>query len=94
MQTLLATQQKTANFFTPAPFASDKRTASQVEIPKALRSEKSDVIVQIIVANADRMIKRGAQMLVHIQDSMRIRSKREGRIKSLLIQMPRGKRGP
>jgi hypothetical protein len=63
-------------------------------MPKALRSEKSDVIVQIIVATADRMITRGAQMLVCIQALMRVRSKRVGRMKSLLIQMPRGQRGP
>jgi hypothetical protein len=38
--------------------------------PKALRSEKSDVIVEIIVATADEMITRGAQMLVFIQALM------------------------
>jgi hypothetical protein len=33
-------------------------------------------------------------MLVRIQALMRVRSKTEGRMKSLLIQIPSGKRGP
>jgi hypothetical protein len=66
MKTLLATQQETAQNFTTAPSADDKRTAAQVEEAKALRSEKLDVIVQIVVATADRMITRGAQILVRI----------------------------
>jgi hypothetical protein len=94
IQTLLAIQQKTGQNFTTAPSADDKGQQPRLKKPKALRSEKLDVIVQIIVATADRMITRGAQMLVRIQALMRVRSKREGRMKSRLIQMPRGKRGP
>jgi hypothetical protein len=63
-------------------------------MPKALRSERLDVIVQIIMAIADRIITRGAQMLVRIQALMRVRSKKEGRMNSLLIQMPKEKRVP
>jgi hypothetical protein len=41
MQTLLATQQKTAQIFTTAPSADDKRTAAQVEEAKG--SEKRQI---------------------------------------------------
>jgi hypothetical protein len=61
---------------------------------KFQRSGKSDVDVQIIVATADKIITRGAQILVRIQASMRVMSKREGRMRSLLIHIPRRKRGP
>jgi hypothetical protein len=90
MKTLVATQQKKAQNFTPAPSVYEKRTAAPVEDAKTLRGGKKDVIVQIIVASADRMNICGAQMLVRIQALMRVRSKIEGRMKSLLIQMPRG----
>jgi hypothetical protein len=39
---------------------------------------------------ADKMITRGAQMLVRIQSFMHVRSKRNGMMKSFLIQMPEG----
>jgi hypothetical protein len=93
MQTLLATQQKTAQNLLTLPLQTTKGQQPRLKKPKALRSEKSDVIVHIIVATADRMITRGAQMLVLIQALMRVRSKKEGRMKSLLIQMPKGMRG-
>jgi hypothetical protein len=77
MQALIATQQKTAQNFTTAPSADDKGQQPRLKKPKALRSEKSDVIVQIIVATADRVITRGSQMLVLIQAIMRVRSKKK-----------------
>jgi hypothetical protein len=40
MQTLLATQQKTAQNFTPAPSADDKWTAAQVEDSKGSEKRK------------------------------------------------------
>jgi hypothetical protein len=40
MQTLLATQQKIAQNFTPAPSADDKRTAAQVEEAKSSKKRK------------------------------------------------------
>jgi hypothetical protein len=40
MQTLLATQQKTAQNFTTAPSADDKRTAAQVEEAKGSKKRK------------------------------------------------------
>jgi hypothetical protein len=49
------------------PLQTKKGQQPRLKKPKALKSEKSDVIVQIIVATADRMIKCGAQMLVRIQ---------------------------
>jgi hypothetical protein len=64
MQILLATQQKTAQILTPVPFADDKGQQPRLKMPKAQRSENSDDIIQIIVATADKMITRGAQMLV------------------------------
>jgi hypothetical protein len=64
MQTLLATEQKTAQTFNPAPSADNRKTAAQVEEAKGSRKENSDVIVQIIVATAHRMITCRAQMLV------------------------------
>jgi hypothetical protein len=94
MQTLLATQQKTAQNFTTAPSADDKRTAAQVEEAKGskkreIRRHRSD-----FCGDCGLVITRGAQMLVLIQALMRVRSKNEGRMKSLLIQMPKGILGP
>jgi hypothetical protein len=40
MQTLIATQQKTAQNFTPAPSADDKRAALQVEEAKGSKKRK------------------------------------------------------
>jgi hypothetical protein len=40
MQTLLATQQKTAHIFTPAPSADNKRTATQVEDANSSKERK------------------------------------------------------
>jgi hypothetical protein len=40
MQTLLATQQKTAQNFAPAPSADDKRPAAQVEEAKGSKKRK------------------------------------------------------
>jgi hypothetical protein len=40
MQTLLATQQKSAQNFTPAPSAVEKRTAAQVEESKVSKKRK------------------------------------------------------
>jgi hypothetical protein len=77
MQTLLATQQKTAQTLLPLPLQTTKGQQPILKKPKARRSEESDVIVQIIVATADRIITRGAQMLVLIQASMRVRSKKK-----------------
>jgi hypothetical protein len=76
----------------PLPLQTTKGQQPRLKKPKSLRSEKSDVIVQIIVATADRMITREAQMLVLIQAVMRVRSKKEGMMESLLIQMPKGMR--
>jgi hypothetical protein len=90
----LPLSRKQLKILLPLPLQTTKGQQPRLKIPMALRIEKSDVIVQIIVATADRMITRGARMLVRIQDSMRVRSRKEGRTKSLLIQMPRGMRGP
>jgi hypothetical protein len=94
MQTLLATLQKTAQNFTPAPSADDKRTAAQVEEAQGSKKRKIKRHRSDYVATSDRMITRGAQMLVCILALMRVRSKREGMMKSLLIQMQRDRRGP
>jgi hypothetical protein len=45
MQTLFATQQKTAQILLPLPLQTTKRHQPRLKMPKALRSEKSDVIV-------------------------------------------------
>jgi hypothetical protein len=65
----------------PLPLQTTKGQKPRLKKSKALRNEKSDVIVQIIVATADRKIRRGAQMLVCILAPMRVRSKREGGMK-------------
>jgi hypothetical protein len=51
MQTLLATQQKPAQNFTPA-LQTTKEQQPRLKKPKPLRREKSAVIVQIIEATA------------------------------------------
>jgi hypothetical protein len=90
----LPLSRKQLKILLPLPLQTTKQQQPMLKKPKVLRSEKSDVIVQIIVATADRMITCGAQMLIRIQALMRVRSKNEGRMNSLLIQMPRGMRGP
>jgi hypothetical protein len=72
--------RKQLKILLPLPLQTTKGQQPRLKNPKALRSEKSDVIVQIIVATADRMITRGAQMLFRIQALMRVRSKKEGRM--------------
>jgi hypothetical protein len=54
MQTLLATQQKQLKILLPLPLQTTKGQQPRSKMPKALRIEKSDVIVQIIEATADK----------------------------------------
>jgi hypothetical protein len=77
MQTLLATQQKTAQSFTTAPSADDKRTAAQVEEAKGSKKRKIRRHRSDYCGDCERMITRGAQMLVRIQALMRVRSKKK-----------------
>jgi hypothetical protein len=74
MQLCLPYSRKQLKILLPLPLQTTKGQPPRLKKPKALRSEKSDVIVLIIVATADRMITRGAQMLVRIQALMHVRS--------------------
>jgi hypothetical protein len=94
MQTLLATQQKTSQNFTTAPSADDKRTAARDEEAKDSKKRK------IRRHRSDYCGDCGQDDHTWSSDACSDpgfnarKVQKEGRMNSLLVQMPKGMRGP
>jgi hypothetical protein len=94
MQTLLATHQRTALTFTTAPSADDKRTAAQVEESKGSKKRKVRRHRSDYCGDCGQDDHTWSSDTCPHPGLICVRSKKEGRMKALLTQMPRRMRGP